>query len=228
MTDIAPILKALANPVRMELLRLLQQPKALAEIRLQPSRLEDGSQPTRPMNRVTVRQHLKQLIEIGAVEKIPGFRDGREVDLYGVAAEQMFLLGQELMSVGRVQVDQRRVQATRELDPDAVPGLGNVGLALVNGAYEGKWFGLRPATMADTIWTIGRDTECSVPLTFDPFVSALHAEIHRVGSKLIVRPAPGATNALYVDWEAVGDEDERTLYPGTVIGLGRSTLVFRA
>lgn len=220
--ELSPILKALSNPVRLELLELLQEPKAVAEIRLRPVRLEDGTKPRRPMNRVTIRQHLKQLIDIGAVKTVAGVREGRPVDLFVVAADEMFLLGQQLMSLGRVQVEQHEAEATRELDPEATTGIGTVGLALVNGVYEGQWFPL-----VGEHWTLGRDAQCDVALTFDPFISSLHAEIHRSGNNYTISGSPDAKNPLCVDWEALGPEDTRELNPGSVISMGRCTLVFR-
>src|SRR5688500_6286314 len=89
---LAAILRALASPVRIELLQALRTARPLGGIRVQARRRDATGSPGRPMNRVTTRRHLALLLELGMVRTVRRVRDGRALDHYVLNQPQVFAL----------------------------------------------------------------------------------------------------------------------------------------
>ncbi|MGB1586318.1 MAG: FHA domain-containing protein, partial [Thermoplasmatota archaeon] len=211
---------------RLKLLRQLQRPQSLSEIRVSPSRKEGDDRPDRPMSRVTVRQHLEHLLRIGAVEQSMRQGPGRAVEEFTVVPSQLFVLAEEIMEVARVQRRTDENEQTRPLDGLKHRAGRGAGFLLVNGVHEGAWWPLEPVRLDGDAWTIGRAQACSIPLAFDPFVSTLHACVREEDGYQIEAEA-GVRNPLLVDWRQVQPGERVDLSPGSVVTVGRSTLVFR-
>ncbi|HWH08930.1 MAG TPA: helix-turn-helix domain-containing protein, partial [Candidatus Thermoplasmatota archaeon] len=64
---LATTLAALANPVRLAILRQLRTPRALGDIRVLSDEPRGPGEPDRPLSRQAVRQHLDRLLDIGVV-----------------------------------------------------------------------------------------------------------------------------------------------------------------
>lgn len=221
---LAEIMRAFANPLRIEILRQLKWPRTLGEIHVRPTR-RGGGRSDRLVNRVTVKHHLDQLLAVGAVQVRRMERGGHLVDHYVVQQRQLFVLGEEMHKMARI-----RPQAPDILDgtapadarpPDvAAPGPK---LVLVNGTYEGTVF---PLEVARRAWAIGRRREAPVCLDYDPYVSLEHARVVRAGAGFRVEDVASARNRTRVNWRALPAGDGADLRCGDVIGVGRSLLLF--
>ncbi|MCA1810932.1 MAG: FHA domain-containing protein, partial [Halobacteriales archaeon] len=225
---VSPMLKALASPVRLELLQLLQSPRMLGEIRLRPGRSDRAGMPGRSLSRVTVRQHLDSLLKIGAVQVVPLLRDGRLLNHFVVDHRQLFALTEELRQLARIRPE-------GDLLPDGTrPGPGHAAaavqgprLALVNGAREGQWFPLESGGGQDASWLIGRRPGADILLDYDPYVSVENTQVLRRGDAFSIVDLPASRNGTLLNWETVPKGRPQPLANGDVVGVGRSTLVFR-
>lgn len=223
---LADVMKALANPVRIDLLKALRQAKTLGEIRLRPRRGGSSDGLERIMSRVTVKQHLDQLMAIGVVQTRSIVRDGRPLDHYIVDHRQLFALTEELRQMARLRPQGEMLDGTQPApaaNPMAQPGAK---LALVNGTYEGRVFPL-PAVGRSSRWSIGRRANSSVCLDYDPYVSLQNSEVVCTGGVYTIVDLPQSRNGTMVNWVTLPKGVPQRLESGDVIGVGRSTMVFR-
>jgi pSer/pThr/pTyr-binding forkhead associated (FHA) protein len=72
--------------------------------------------------------------------------------------------------------------------------------------------------------TIGRRAASDVPLTWDPEVSRLHAELERIGADWVVCDEGLSHNGTFVNNERL--HGRRRLRGGDILALGRTTLAF--
>ncbi len=222
---LARYLKALANPVRLELLWRLRNPAASGEVALQPGR-RDQFNPGRAVSRQAVAQHLARLEEIGAVLQVRG--DGPTQWLTN--PPQLFALVRELGKISAIPV-------SGAVDPDATTVLGRAEgrpalrsrplppgpkLIVVGGPRHGHTFALASGGP----WTVGRSRTAAVCLAYDPFVSSRHAMLEAAGGGVHLRAEPAARNPLSVNWVAVETTAAVPLGHGDILGVGGSTLVY--
>lgn len=224
--SVADIMKALGNPVRMQMLSILRSPRTLGEIEVAPMRQDEAGSPGRSMSRVSVRQHLEQLIAIGAVKQVAGVRDGRSVALYQVNHRQLFALTEELRELGRLRPDQDLIADGTAAGPASPPPARHgARLVLMNGAFEGKTF---PLGNGAQVWTIGRARTATVCLDYDPYLSLQNSELRFARGTFTLHDVPGNRNGTRLNWEELPKGGSRALASGDVIGVGRSQLLFRA
>lgn len=219
---LAAIMRALANPIRIDLLKSLRTAHTLGEIRLE-TRRRDATRQHRPMNRVTARQHLNRLLELGMVRTVRKVRDGRSLDHYIVNQGQIFVLVEELRQLVLIRPEEQVLDGTIP-GPTSGP-LRPTGpkLALVNGPGERRVYHLggQPGP-----WRIGRHADCAIQLDYDPYVSMGHAEVTRQGKAFTLRDL-ASRNQTTVNWEGLPQGGSCPLVHGDLIGVGRSLLVFR-
>lgn len=220
-------LRVLAVPNRLELLRKLQLPHALAEIDLQPSRARSAFSPTRALSRQAVHEHLGKLQDLGLVQKRNVQRDGRHVTEFVVNHARLFILLEELRRLSVIRAAREEAgQATVAGKPAHeafAPLPKGLALVLVSGPYEGSAFGLE----GDGPWVVGRDDDAAVPLAYDPFVSKANTRLSRQGSALFAEDLAGSRNGTRVNWQRLSPGQRVPLGPADVLGVGRSLLVVR-
>lgn len=223
---LAAMMKALASPVRLELLQSLRAPRMLGEIRLQPRR-RDGSGPGRTMNRVSVRGHLDSLLAIGAVREVSVQRDGRLAKHFVLDYGQLFALTEELRQLARLQPEGGVLDGTMLGPPTGPPPLSErPHLVLANGLREGEAFPLR-STLRRQEWLVGRSPDADVCLEYDPYASMENSQVVLEGGRFSLVDLPSSRNGTTLNWEPLERGQPRPLSNGDVVGVGRSVLVFR-
>lgn len=220
-TRLTLILKALASPVRIDLMKALQTPLTVGEIRLRPRRGGSGAQ---AMSRAVLRRHLERLLAIGVVRPVHLPRNGRRTLHYVVNHSQTFALTEELRRLALLRVEGGGgADGTLPGPPPPAVRASGPRLTLVNGLFEGRSFPLSGAAV------IGRAPSCAVRLDYDPFVSSQHARVEAEGGgrwRLVDLPA--SRNGTDLNWERVAKGVPQPLATGDVVRVGRSSLVFRA
>lgn len=222
-------LRALAVPGRLELLRKLQVPRTSREVEILPSRRDKHLSEGRPLTRQAIEKHIAVLQEVGLVQARATTRDGRAMSEYVVNHARLFVVVEELRRLSLIRPT-RGVSPETIGTPGAPPaGAGPAGaprgpsLRLVNGPREGQVFVLE----GDGPWAIGRATEASIHLAYDPFVSRENARVRRVEGVFVVEALSGARNGTFVNGEEVPEGARMPLVAGDLVEVGRSVLVFR-
>lgn len=220
-------LRLLGAPIRLELLRRLQVPLAVSEIRIPPARREQGRTPERPMSRQAIERHLKALEAAGLVRARAGRREGRPVVEFVVSHARVFVVAEELRRLSIVRPALEGTPHTEGRSTHSrigwrvVPPTGPA-LYAGSGPLEGTFFPLE----GPGPWTIGRGADADISLSFDPFVSRANARLTRDPS-FGITSIPGARNGTRVNWRHLADAERVALTAGDAIGVGRTLLVFR-
>lgn len=221
---LAEIMRALANPVRIDLLKSLRTARTLGEIRLHAYRRDRGVRAGRIMNRVTTRAHLDSLLELGIARAIPRLRDGRVLDHYLLDRARLFALLEELRDLMLLRPAEEFADGTLPAPPPSPASARGPRFRLVNGVEPGRTF---PLSAAAGRWVIGRRGDCAVCLDYDPYVSQENAEVTGSGRGYAVCDL-GSRNGVFVNWERLAGGERRPLADGDAVGVGRSLLLFRA
>lgn len=211
-------LRALASPVRLQILRALVVPARASEIRVRAAGGRAGLGADRTVGRTTVLEHLAVLEDAGLVRRVG---DAYAVDQQGVVA-----VLQEIGELARlralVEVD---VEATRASPPPATQPLPLWPRVLV---LTGPQAGRAVALTGSGPWRIGRGSACEVPLTHDPHASRVHAEIARVEQGFRLSVSDAAKNPVFVDFGLLAPGAWADLRPGSALLVGATTLVLQA
>lgn len=219
-------LKALANPVRLEMLDSLRFPKISSELRVGTRRGSAERAGPRPMARQSVERHLETLQAVGLVSHREVHRQGRTLEEYVLNHQQVFAVIEELRKLTTLRpaapVD---AYATRPAQPSAggtwAPGPK---LVLVSGPLEGAVFPLRSPQAS---WSLGRGRAAGVQLDYDPYMSVEHAEVSRDKESWFIRDLPRSKNGTSVNFAPLAKGAWVPLQTGDIIGVGRSLMVFR-
>lgn len=226
--ELEEALRVVGYSARLEILHQLRFPRAASELRV-AARQRTGGRAATLMARQSLLEHLQKLVDIGVVKETgePGATGPRE---YVVNAARFYQVVEDFRSVGSILAsrDAASMDATYDRTAQPAPQTGPKGprLVLVHGLLEGKSFPLDKTTIDGDTWWVGRSREASVALDYDPFVSLRNAAITRTGDGFQVRDSGQSRNGTFVDWERV-TEKAAPLRPGSVVGVGRSLLVFR-
>lgn len=228
--SLAEFLRALSNPVRLELLDALHVPRMVGELRVSPVRLETGDNAHRPAARQTLQTHLDKLVAADFVREEKVTAGERTLRRYVVNSSRLYVVAEELRRVctqhaGRGVGDESTQEAGME-EPEAADRASGPRLVLVRGALEGKSFRLDPAFSTKGQWLVGRRRGLAVSLDYDPFVSAENAAVVRQGDEYAIMDVPGSRNGTSLNWRLLSPGVPRVLRPGDVVGVGRSLLVF--
>lgn len=222
LVDLADRLQPLANPTRLRLLSQLRDPQTLTEIELRKPEADRE----KPLARQTVKSHLVQLMEAGAVVSRKAQREYGETTEYMLNNQQVFALAEELRDLARLTPAEDPSQGTvrGELRLGDIEASGPH-LVLVKGIPEGRAFDL--SASGEHRWIIGRSRGTEIPLPSDPFVSSENTVVEQEGDTFRVSDLPRSRNGTIVNGIQLGEGEEHELEPGDVIQLGKSTLVFR-
>lgn len=220
--SLAEDLTALAYPLRLQLLDVLETPHILSDIRLSPHRRDDAANPERPAAKQTVLAHLDKLVETGLVKPGEVERLGKTLTTYATNPQRLYAVAEELRRlVVRHGGRGAGHDATGTLRAgDAPPARGGARVVLVHGAYEGRAYAL-PAPEA----IVGRAPGLAVSLDYDPYVSATNAALEQNVSGWQVRDL-GSKNGTSVNWRPLPRDGAHPLAHGDILGVGRSLLVF--
>lgn len=225
--QLALSLKALSNPVRLEMLAQLRRATPLSDIHLQPRRDLDAGSDLRPMSRVTVRQHLEPLLVAGLVKSLRLVREGRAIDHFQLDQAQLWAVIEQVRDLARIAADRDVLDGTMLAPPpsDAHGGRGPH-LVLVHGVREGRGFPLQPRAGFRTV--VGRREGHGVRLEYDGFSSLDNAEVRWEEGTFVLVDVPGNRNGTRINGKLLESGQKQRLVAGDVIGVGRSLLVFRA
>lgn len=229
--SLAELLKALSNPVRLELLDALRFPKMVGEIKVSPQRLSPGENPERPAARQTLQTHLDRLVATDIVREDLVKAGERSLRRYAVNSQKLYVVTEELRRLSTHHAGRGGEEATTNdasaSGPRAISRAKGPRLVLVHGVYEGKSFHLDPA-LADASgrWIIGRKRGLPISLDYDPFVSNENAIVALTEGTYTITDLPESRNGTRVNWESLPSDVARPLEPGDAIGVGRSLLVF--
>lgn len=224
---LAEALAALANPVRLALLRQVRTPKALSEIRIRPMEVGPGGA-DRALARQTVKTHLDRLVEIGVVIPREGEREYGATTEYLLNHQTLYALAEEFRELAKLRAAADPGGVTRAGEEHApATDLRRPCLMLVKGLEEGRTFDLTPPTAGRRDWMIGRRRGLDVSLDFDPFVSTEHAAVTWDGKAYLLHDQPESRNGTFLNFRPLDKGAPARLQTGDVIGVGRSLLMFR-
>lgn len=214
-------LKALANPARLQLLKVLRTPRLPSEIRVQAPDKWGGLREDRMLSRSTVAEHVAQLEELGLLRRLD------ETGQVVVDRQAVFQLVSELGQLAKlrplVEVDVAETVPVIRQDRPVMPS--GPKLVLVSGPDAGTAFPLE----GDGPWRLGRGPEVDLRLSYDPHVSAVHVTVSKAEDGLYwVEALPGATNPARLDFSEFAPGTPRPLIPGCVLSVGSSRFVFKA
>jgi hypothetical protein len=218
---IAGALEALANPLRLAMLRDLRTPRMLTDVRLRPT-AEGGPL----LARQSVRRHLDRLLEARLLVARAPAADEPGATRYMVNHASLFALSEEVASLARLAPREEPSAATQTARLAASPLPAGPCLVLVHGPELGREFPLDAD--APGPWRLGRRRDLEVPLDFDPYVSAVHAEVAREGTNHRLVDLPGSRNGTLLNFQALPRGARVLLRHGDVVGAGRSLLLYRA
>lgn len=223
-------LAVLASGIRLEMLRVLQEPRRLSDIRLHPAQPRAGMNPRRPMSRQALQSHLARLVEAGLVVVRDAGAAGKE---YQASPQGLYRVQEELRRVGHPSLAPAAAAANRDATMDLGAPRPTVlppgpKLLLVHGLPEGQGFALRDADLRDGRgWVLGRKPDVHVSLTYDPYVSLENAEILREDGRHVLVDLRSSKNGTWLNWRRLGWAEKAPLEAGDVVGVGRTLLVFR-
>lgn len=239
--ELEATLHVVGTSARLEILHQLRLPTSVADLRIAARTGAEG-RPASLMARQSVAEHVQKLVDLGVVRTAQGtgVSGPRE---FVVNATRFYQIVEELRRVGSMLA--ARSAASMDLtvtqDRAAATGLDVKGprLVVAHGLLEGKAFALgSPAptskpgkgtkvSAAPREWWIGRGPGCAVSLDYDPYVSVRNSVVACNDGTWRIRDSGQSRNGTHVDWSAVDAAEGATLRPGSVVGVGRSLLVFQ-
>lgn len=224
---LADTLAALAYPLRLEILDVLDRAHTLSEIRVRPHRQAEGGNPERVVAKQTVAEHLERLVEAGFVAVGEHVEGARTLPTYAVDPSRLFAFTEEMRAlVVKHSGRGRGAEATGTLDaglqrqPKSGPRF-----VLVHGVYESRAYPLDATTETDGAWLVGRARGLAVSLDYDPFVSLRNTLVTRRDDRFHLMDE-GSKNGTMVNWRRLAEGESATLRRGDIVGVGRSLLAF--
>ena len=211
-------LKPLASEVRLRMLDLLTEPRYLEEI---AQRLG--------ISRQAVRKHLDRLLDMGVVvsrQPGPGATHSSEFLLNRL---RIFQVQAEFQRLGRLRPRHAALDEPSTVERPTSPTVprsfrAEPRLVMVRGLDEGTMH--RLAVQPGRIWRLGRAEDVEVPVSYDPYASAEHAEIRctPLGFLLVDR---FSRNGTTLNGRLLLRGGESPIQPGDIIGVGKSLFVFQ-
>ncbi len=224
--QLADALNALANSVRIQLLREVRTPKILKDIKVYAP-VDAAGDRGRPLSRQSVKDHLDRLTQIGAVvtREIKGER-GMTVE-YVMNQQQVFRISEEFRSLAKLR-------AVPSLPLDTVLGeqeqeshqIQGPCLVLVKGIDEGQTFSLEPPDGDKAEWIIGRRRSTHISLEYDPFVSSQNSVIRWRDATYTLEDLPESRNGTTRNFRLMPKGRPTPIRNGDLVGVGRSLLLF--
>jgi len=206
---------ALANPVRLALVRRLQEPAFIPDLAKEAG-----------LTRQALKKHLDELVEAGIVQSTVRRRGAMPAALYSTDAAGFFALREMVADLGPAQAspaDQAVARPTTIAGrPAGLPRVQGAGLLLVHGDRPGRWFPLEHGKAT----VIGRDPACGVALPYDGYASAQHARIEADGKGWRLSDLH-STNGTRLDFIRIGPGATVRIGHGDLLTVGRTHLAFR-
>lgn len=213
--DLAP----LGSATRLRLLNYLTSPRYLEEV---ATFLE--------MNRNAAKKHVDQLVKAGVVSKAPAQREGGLVVEYRIVPEKLFEVFDSMRALGTLRpvgappVDLARTKAVEGVPRDRTMENVLPRFVVVYGIDVGATVPVTPT--GDAPWLMGREKDCPLQLSNDPFASGRHAQIERRAGVFQLTDL-FSTNGTMLDWERIPPGRAMPLANGHVVGIGKTILLFR-
>lgn len=209
-------LRALANPKRLHLVRYLEEPRSAEEIASELG-----------LARQSALEHLKHLVDAGIVDRQPSRGAHGAVMEYVVNPQRLFAIHESFGMLGIFDAPADPVRhPTERLDGASASSAepAPVRLVVVHGMRIGRNVPLR----GEGPWLIGRDPRATLILDYDPYVSSRHAEIRRLPGGVGYAIADAfSSNGTLVDGKRIPRGGSVPAENGTILSVGRTTLVFR-
>lgn len=230
--SLSDLLKLLADPNRLDLLRQLREPKIVDEIQMTPSRSTNETNPERQLTRQAVRHHLRQLREKDFVRVSARRRpDGREVSEFEVNEQAFYGLVEDLHNLNEyisTSNGHAPMQTSSHTEQDDGWPMGPK-LVLVRGLHDGHPYMLTESQRDPPRgWVIGRADHCAVHVGYDPYVADEDAEImpNENGNGYELIDLRSSNDSAVVNGSAVPFGGKTELDHGDVIKVGSSMFVF--
>jgi DNA-binding transcriptional ArsR family regulator len=205
--------------MRLEILRQLRAPRALAEIEVHGTRTGAGG----TLARQSVREHLDRLLDAGIVIERPAERPHGKTTEFILNHQAIFALSEEVRGLARWR-------PVVDLHVDTAPLQGGPShasrgprLVVVKGLDEGVTFTLRAG---EGDWVIGRRRGAPISLDFDPYVSADHAVVKERGAARLLLDLPDNKNGTLLNLSRVEKGVETPLHHGDLVTIGRTSLLY--
>ncbi len=227
---LSEVLKLLADPNRLDLLRQLREPKIVDEIRMTPSRPTNQTNPDRQLTRQAVRHHLRQLREEDLVQVSARQRpDGRQVSEFKVNEQAFYGLIEDLHNLNEYisSTNGHGSMAGTNGDEDQWPT--GPKLVLVRGLHDGRPYMLTESRRDPPRgWVIGRGEHCAVNVGYDPYVAEEDTEImpSENGAGFDLIDLRSSNEATAVNGTSLPFGGKTSLDHGDVIKVGSSVFVF--
>jgi DNA-binding transcriptional ArsR family regulator len=209
--DLSRQLGALANPVRLRLVRRLQKPAFISEIAHEFA-----------LTRQALLRHLGELQRAGIVSSRRRRRRAVLAVEYSTDPAGFFTLREQVADLGVLTGAMGGEGPTRHLAEAHAPRPAGAGLLMVHGDARGRWYPL----VGRSSWTIGRDPHAEIPLPYDQYASLRHARMERKGGAWRLEDL-GSTNGTSVNFIRLPPRAAAAVGLGDVVGIGRTLLVLR-
>lgn len=210
---LASALEVLANPTRIALLHRLGKPAFM------PDLVEEFE-----MTRQALKKHLDALEGVDLVHARQSRRGALPATEYTANPAGLFALKENVASLA-VHVDPEVLPPAQTLTAatdGTGPSMRGAGLLLVHGDSPGTWFALDPKNG----WVVGRDPRGDVALPYDPFASARHALLRRVGGQWTLTDLH-STNGTRLNFRPLPSGEAVPVSPGDLLTVGKSHLLLR-
>jgi len=212
---LAGLLSAIANPLRLRLVRRLQRPAFVPDLTK-----EFG------LTRQSLKKHLDDLESAGIVVASMRKRGLLPASEYATDPAGFFALREMVADLGLAQGMAPASRPTRFLGTRArQPAHKGPGLLMVHGDQPGRWFPLQGSECV-----LGRDPEADLALPYDGFASKRHAMLHadRAGRSGWRVTDLQSRNGTAVNFVRLARGASVALANGDVLTVGRTHLVLRS
>ncbi|MBW3583696.1 MAG: FHA domain-containing protein [Euryarchaeota archaeon] len=223
--ELARVLDALSHPVRLSLLRILQEPKPIGGIVVRVP-VKGDVERTRPISRQGVRDHLDRLLYARLVQTIG---DGDRGTRYIVNPQSLYALAESFRQMSRLRPE---AELENETHSGVAPGtpfeLASSSLIQVKGPQEGRVYPLTPPETGRREWVIGRRRGLDVVLDHDLRVSSENSLVVWEGGVYSIQDLYESRNGTWVNFTQLPPLERRPLRTGDLVQVGQTVLLFRA
>jgi DNA-binding transcriptional ArsR family regulator len=209
---LAEMLGAIANPLRLRLVRRLQRPAFIPDLTK-----EFG------MTRQAIKKHLDELASAGLVESAMRRRGTMPASQFFTDPTSFFTLREMVSDLGLTEATAALPRVTRvAAGGNAARQPGGAGLLMVHGDLAGRWFSLEGRSTC----VVGRDAKADVSLGYDGYASGRHAMLQAEGTGWRLTDLH-STNGTRLNFLRLPRGGAAALAHGDIVSIGRTHLVLR-